>query len=106
MASDAKTDGWRYVMPLTSRPSRTFVVDAGQRRERRVALEALAGSLAVHRLEVVEAPHAVEAGLVGELRPVDDLREGHPLLGDVESEPHGPNVRRSRLDSPAPNAAG
>ena len=40
--------------------------DAAPRRERGVALEALARSLAVHRLEVVEAPDAVEAELVGE----------------------------------------
>ena len=40
-------------------------------------------------LEVVEPPHAVEAELLGEPRPGDHLVEGHPLLGDVESEAHG-----------------
>ena len=43
--------------------------EAGQRGERGVALEALARALAVHGLEVVEAPEAVEAELVGEPRP-------------------------------------
>ena len=40
--------------------------DPAPRGQRRVALEALAGTLAVHRLEVVEAPDPVEAELVGE----------------------------------------
>ena len=62
--------------------------DAAQRGERGDALEALARAVAVHRLEVVEAPDAVEAELVGELRARRDLRPRHPLLGDVESEAH------------------
>ncbi|MEZ5143490.1 MAG: hypothetical protein R2726_13365 [Acidimicrobiales bacterium] len=62
--------------------------DAGQRGERRHALEGLTGSLAVHRLEVVEAPRALEAELLGQLDTADELVPGHPLLGDVQSEAH------------------
>ena len=47
------------------------------------------GPVAVHRLEVVEAPGAVEAELLGELHAADDLVPRHPLLGDIESESHG-----------------
>jgi hypothetical protein len=62
--------------------------DHGERRHRRVALEALARALAVHGLEVVEAPHAVVAEALGELRAVDDFREGHALRRDVQSDSH------------------
>ena len=62
--------------------------DAAECGQGRVALEALAGTLSVHRLEVVEAPHAVEAQLLREAGPARELRPGHALLGDVESEPH------------------
>ena len=35
---------------------------------------------------VVEAPGAVEAEVLGEPHPADDLVPGHPLLRDVESK--------------------
>src|SRR5690606_20220882 len=62
--------------------------DAAQRRERGVRLEALPRPFAVHRLEVVEAPDAVEAELLGELCPLHHFRERHALLRDVETESH------------------
>ncbi|MEZ5180100.1 MAG: hypothetical protein R2746_17940 [Acidimicrobiales bacterium] len=62
---------------------------AAERGEGGVALEALAGALAVHGLEVVEAPDAGEALLLGEPGAGDHLVEGHALLGDVESDVHG-----------------
>ena len=54
----------------------------------RHALEHLARPVAVHGLEMVEAPNAVEAELFGELRSPHDLVPGHPLRRDVESEAH------------------
>ena len=60
----------------------------GPGREGGHALEALTRAVAVHRLEVVEAPDAVEPEGLGEPHPVDVLRPGHALLGDVESEAH------------------
>ena len=60
----------------------------GQRGQRGHALEGLARALAVHRLEVVEAPGAVEPQLLGELHAAHQLVPRHPLLGDVESESH------------------
>ncbi len=62
--------------------------DAAPGREGGVALEALPRAVAVHGLEVVEAPDAVEAEGVGEAGAVGDLAPGHALLGDVESELH------------------
>ena len=62
--------------------------DPAPRRERGVALEALARPLAVHRLEVVEAPDAIEAGVVGKLGARHDLRERNPLLRDVQTKTH------------------
>jgi hypothetical protein len=62
---------------------------AGQRGERRHALEGLARPLAVHRLEVVEPPHTVEAQLLRELHPVHELIPRHALLRHIESESHG-----------------
>ena len=59
--------------------------------QRRHALEGLARALAVHGLEVVEAPDAVEAEVLGEANPADELVPGHPLLGDIEAEPHLPS---------------
>ena len=61
---------------------------ARQGRERRHAFECLARPLAVHRLEMVETPGAVEAELLGELDPADKLIPGDALLGDVETEAH------------------
>ena len=55
--------------------------DAAPRGERRVALEALPGAVAVHRLEVVEAPDAVEAEPVGELRAVTRARTRASVAG-------------------------
>ena len=46
---------------------------AGQRRERRHPLERLARPVAVHRLEMVESPGAVEAELLRQLNPADEL---------------------------------
>ena len=65
---------------------------AGQCGQRRHALERLARPLAVHRLEVVEAPHAVEAQLLRELHPADELVPRHALLRHIESESHGAHV--------------
>src|SRR4029453_12971616 len=59
-----------------------------QRGQRRDALEHLARPLAVHRLEVVEAPGAVEAEVRGELHAGDDLVPRHPLLRDIQPETH------------------
>ncbi len=61
--------------------------DPAQRGEGGVALEALAGAAPVHGLEVVEAPDAVEASVVGELRARRQLAPRHPLLGNVEPDP-------------------
>ena len=71
----------------------------GQRGERGHAVEGLARALAVHRLEVVEAPGAVEAELLGELHPADHLVPGHPLLCDIESEAHGEQPTGSRAEA-------
>jgi hypothetical protein len=60
----------------------------GERGQRGHALEGLARPLAVHRLEVVEAPGPVEAEVLGELHAGDDLVPRHPLLCDVQSETH------------------
>jgi len=59
-----------------------------ERRERRHPLEAVAGPLAVHGHEVVEAPHAVEAEVLAEADPAEQVVPLHPLLGDVHTEPH------------------
>ena len=61
---------------------------SGERGECRVPLEALTRSRSVHRLEVVEAPHAVERGIIGKLCARHYLREWNPLLRDVEPESH------------------
>lgn len=71
---------------------------AAERRERGVSFEALAGAFAVHGLEVIEAPHAVETGVIGKPGPSHHLTEGHPLLGDVESEAHVPIMAAHRHD--------
>ena len=47
--------------------------DTGKRGERRVSFETLPRSVAVHRLEVIEAPHAVEAEALGKTRSRGDL---------------------------------
>ena len=62
---------------------------AGQRGQRGHALEGLARPVPVHGLEVVEAPDAVEAQLLGQAHPTYQLVPGHALLGDIESESHG-----------------
>ena len=46
-------------------------------------LEGLARPIAVHRLEVVEAPDPVEAQLFGEPDAANELVPWQPLLGDV-----------------------
>ena len=61
----------------------------GQRRQRRHPLEGLTGALAVHGLEVVEAPGAVEAEVLGEGDPAGQLVPRDSLLGDVDPEAHG-----------------
>ena len=66
--------------------------DAGQRGERGHPLERLARPLAVHRLEVIEAPRAVEAQLLGELDAAHDLVPRHPLLRDIETKTHHGNL--------------
>ena len=92
----ANTDGCRYVTPATSSPSRMRDVMPGERGERRHAFEGLARSFAVHGLEVVEAPGAVEAEVLGELHAADDLVPRHPLLRDIETESHRRNLRDNR----------
>src|SRR5206468_7098104 len=62
--------------------------DPAPRGECRVPLEALSRSLAVHRLEVIETPDTVEAEVVGKARARRDLAPWHPLLRDVQTEPH------------------
>ncbi len=62
--------------------------EPAQRRERAHALEGLTRSLAEHGLEVIEAPCTVEAEILGEADPPDQLIPGHPLLRDIEPEPH------------------
>ena len=73
-------------------------------------LEAFPGTLAVHRLEVVEAPDAVEAHGFRETRPIGVLGPGHALLGDVESEAHphlvSPTLPRCRGLRAAPSGHG
>ena len=59
--------------------------------QRRHPLEAVARALAVHGDEVVESPGAVEAEVLAEAHPFDDLAELHPLLGHVDPESHGPD---------------
>ena len=68
------------------------MVRPGERGEGRHPLEGLARAVAVHRLEMVEAPGAVEAELLGELDAADDLVPGQALLGNVESEAHLTNL--------------
>src|SRR5690242_1425145 len=80
--------------------------DRGERGKRRVALEALARSAAVHRLEVIEPPDAVEAEVLGEPRPGRDLRPRHPLLGDVETEPHRAISSHNSESMPQPSGGG
>ena len=63
--------------------------DAGPRGERGHGLEALPRAVAVHRLEVVEAPRTVEAQVFGVPHAADELVPRHPLLGEVEAEAHG-----------------
>ena len=75
-------------------------VTPGERGQRRHALERLAGPFAVHRLEVVEAPGAVEAELLGELHPAHQLVPRHPLLRHIESESHRRNLRDPRHGRP------
>jgi hypothetical protein len=53
--------------------------------------EAIARSVAVHGHEVIEAPGSVEVEVLNEPGPAHDLVEIHPLLGDVDAEPHGPD---------------
>ena len=65
------------------------VACAAQGRERRHTLEALARAFAVHRLEVVEPPDPVEAGVVGEARTRHQLAPRHALLRDIQAESHG-----------------
>ena len=81
---------------------------AGQRGERGHALERLARALAVHRLEVVEAPDAVEAQLLGELHPADQLVPRHALLRHIESESHAAHGHQigAELTPESPRTAG
>src|SRR5690606_17058603 len=51
-------------------------------------LEALPRPFAVHGLEVVEPPDAVEAEFLGELDPGHVLVPGHSLLSYVETKAH------------------
>jgi hypothetical protein len=44
--------------------------------------------VAVHRLEVVEPPGAVEAELFAQARSDNELFSFHALLGDVDGESH------------------
>src|SRR3954469_23146265 len=65
---------------------------AGQRGQRGHALEGLAWPLAVHRLEVVEPPSAVEAEVLREADPSYQLIPWQPLLRDVQTEAHLANL--------------
>jgi hypothetical protein len=71
--------------------------DPAQGRQRRHAFEAVARALAVHGLEVVKAPDAIEAELLGELGARDDLRPLQPLLSEVETEAHRQIVHGSHV---------
>src|SRR5256885_1494161 len=55
----------------------------------------LARPRAVHRREVGEPPHAVEAERVGDPRAAGHFRPGAALLGHVEPDPHAPRLARS-----------
>src|SRR5919201_1143426 len=59
-----------------------------QRGQGRHAFEAVARALAVHRDEMIEPPHALEAQLFREPRARDDFVELQPLLSDIQAEPH------------------
>src|SRR6266567_7907972 len=65
---------------------------AGEGGQRRHALEAVARSLAVHRLEVIEPPRAVESELLAQVCTTDELDPLHPLLADVDPEAHLPST--------------
>ena len=65
---------------------------AGQRRQSRHSLEGLARPVAVHRLEMVESPGAVEAEIFRQPYPAGELIPREALLGDVESEAHASNL--------------
>ena len=74
---------------------------SGKARQGGHALEALTRALAVHGLEVVEAPRPLEAQLLGELHPTHDLVPGHALLRDIDTRTAWPaslrwNVARPR----------
>src|SRR4051794_16232137 len=57
-------------------------------RQQRPTLERRALRVSVERLEVVEDPDAVEAGVLGEASARDDLVPGQLVLRDVETDPH------------------
>ena len=61
---------------------------AGDPREQRPRLEGRAAGIAVERLEVVEDPDAVEAGVLGERRARDELVPRELVLRDVEPPAH------------------
>ena len=92
-------------MPVTSRPSRTRSVSPLSAASVVLPSKHSPGPVAVHGLEVVEAPHAVEAELLGEARPRRDLRPRHPLLRDVESELHAGRAITPRDAVPAATVA-
>src|SRR5262249_58894057 len=84
--------------PVHERADAHLFSRGAPRGEHRLRLETLPWTLAVHRLEVIEAPHAVEAEALRELHARQVLRPGHALGGDVESESHGflsPSMMRS-----------
>src|SRR5436190_13910334 len=81
-------------MPVTSNPRRTRSVSPLHAAS--VVLPSK-HPLAVHRLEVIEAPDAVETKLVGKARTGSDFTPRHPLLGDVQTEPHAAPPQLNRV---------
>jgi hypothetical protein len=67
---------------------------SGQCGEGGHTFEALTRIFAVHRDVVIKSPRAVEAQLFPESDAIDDLVEGHPLLGDIDPETHTAEASR------------
>src|SRR5436305_11437184 len=64
-----------------------------ERRQKRPRLHAGSARISVERLEVIEDPRAVEAGVLREPDALEELRPGPLMLRDVESESHGYHLR-------------
>ena len=95
----ANTEGCRYVTPATSSPSRMRDVTPASAASVVMPSNVSPGPSPYMGCEVVEAPGAVEAEVLGELHAADDLVPRHPLLRDIETETHVVTRRAGRAGS-------